>query len=144
MGDSMPSKAIYIHNLFGIMKKRSKKQVPDFKFVYNYRKFGKIADLAESIDNLVDYPKRFLLTPGLNPVPDDVKFTIYVLFWDCDVADVHEEILSSSAVAKLRKSYIDNLYYVLKAIKRTGNKAFVAGDSFNKCKCDYVNDIYFS
>ena len=57
----------------------------------------------------------------------DVVTTIYLLLWDCDIAEVHEELLSAQEVSTLREKYYENLLYSLKTIRSGGYKAFVAG-----------------
>jgi len=67
------------------------------------------------------------MTPLLILLADKPKYTIFILLWDCDVADVHEEILSAFDKSKLREKYFENVLYSLERIEEGGIKAFISG-----------------
>ena len=96
LGDSLPAKAIHVHNLIDKLEKLTKSKIKGYKFSFNYRKFGKIAQLTERIENWLDHsnPRQDEDEEIIDKYSDrEIKANVYILFWDCDVADVHEEIL---------------------------------------------------
>ena len=64
-----------MYGFFGILKALAKDQIPEYNFVFNYRKFKHVEHLAERIDFWVKSPDRLwetVLTSDLygeNKVP---------------------------------------------------------------------------
>ena len=71
-----------------------------------------------------------LLPTCVNPSAADAV----LIFWDSDVSDVNEDILSAADKYSLREAYRTNLLGTLDTIKSSGKSSFL--------HC-YSNDYYF-
>jgi len=126
-GDSLVGKSIKHHKFFHRMSELADKSIPTHRLIFNYLSpFGKIDKLAGMIDQKVVNQDQSSWDLK-NPLPKNVYKTVYAILWDGDVADVHEEELSSKQKKELRDKFDKNLNYVLQVIDNAGSFAFVSG-----------------
>lgn len=64
--------------------------------------------------------RKDLLPTCVTPAAADAV----LIFWDSDISDVNEDILSASAKYALRETYRTNLLGTLDTIKKSGRSSF--------------------
>ena len=118
MGDSLVAKSVRHWNLTERVYDTLSASMPDHDFLVNPFIFGKIGD--QKIRKFLEGHKVE------NPIPKNVKYKLFYLLWDCDVADVHEELMSKKEKNKVREKYQSDLNGVLKAIQKHGGHIFIS------------------
>jgi len=113
VGDSLVTKPIKFHNFTDKMVDHWKDFNSPFDLIVNEFGFHKIGNLRE---------KNWQWTRMF-----DHKIDAVIVFWDSDIADVHEELFPEDRVVELRANYTRDLQFVIKKFLALGIQPIIAG-----------------